>query len=803
MAVALIGPDGRQYHVEEADLKGALEAGYRVDNGGTTLGEDLKGLGNDALESADVAVSSGFKGATAGLSDVATGLLGEKDTREAIKAQREKHPIASGAGELAGMLASPVGDVGAALEVPALGKVGAKIAGGVGVGSLFGAGDTLSDQILGDQQLSAEKIVAGAGLGALLGGAGGLLGHVVDSAAEKVLPKLGESIGGAQDSLNEFANVRALKAAGALKKDMQYLGPERAQLVGKAMMERGHLGNGLQAPNAPEILESISKDKEGVGAEIGKAYEALEAAGAKPDYAALQQKLADFEQSLSPLQRKAAQSSINEASQALHEYSGKALDKDGASIQLKEPEGFTKLKEFKSDLQGKAKWSNNIADQFGGDLKRQLSGVMRDALDQQIIPHLGADAGKAFTDARNTYGLLADAERVAEHGVEKLGNASFGLRDTGLGVGFIAHGNPVTGLAAALGSKFMRDRGQAVVARLAKSIADSQALSAIASSFSKALPLVAPRLGEYAPQLMSALGRSPAEALAMHMTMAGADSNYQDAAAAAGLKPEPPDQHAASLAKAHGLASMAATLDAHNKDLDAAIEGAIRGGASSAHTPERQDFGAKRMRQEKADAHQTRVDEAMALANDPNALLDRVTANVGNLAHIAPGVTAQLSAVAARAVKYLAHEGLVPPPAGPLAPKWRHSDAEMHEYAQAHEAITAPMSVLKHAKAGTLTPQRVKAFQAVYPVLAREVSDRIVQEVAAKKDVPYRQRLMLSMLTGMSLDGSDSGMAIARNQAAIHAQEARPSLQKPQDSKLTLGERTATPEERREQKDRA
>ncbi len=582
---------------------------------------------------------------------------------------------------------------------------------------------------------------------------------------------------------------------------MDYLGADKAQEVGKTLLERGHLGKGAEAPNAREILASVSAEKEEVGQAIGKAFDAVHDAGLQPEYSKVLKRLDDFEAELSPLQRKAIAPELANTKAAVLEYGGRAAGSEGS--------GFKALNELKKDLQSKAKWGDNVGNEFAGGLKRQLSGIVRDELDTQLGAHLGPDAAKQFMDAKKLYGVLTDAERVAEHGAERLGgNMPFGLGDLGWG-SVVGHANPVAGLVSTIASKVMRDRGGAVVARLADQISKSPALGTIAASFGQQLQAAAPALGRYAAPVLQAYEHSPAEGLATHMTLAQVDPHYAEAAQAAGFTPESGPQHAAAIGKAQHLAGVAAVLDHQDQHLDKQIDAVFKG-TKAPTTPaamKTQDFGAKRMRKDSESAHLKRLEEVRQLAADPQALVDRVAGNMGNLGNHAPGVVAAVTKTANAAVQFLAQEAQQPPKAGPLAPDWVHSDAERHAFASVLETVQDPMSVLKHAAAGTLTEDQVRAFQTVYPTLARQVADKTLMKMAENpKAVPYRSRVMLSLLTGVDPDGTMSQEAIAANQAAIAAASSKPSnsmgtTKAGKSDTLTLANRTATPGQQHELKE--
>ena len=465
--------------------------------------------------------------------------------------------------------------------------------------------------------------------------------------------------------------------------------------------------------------------------------------------------------------------------------------------------GWRALDDIKQTIQAKAKFSKGPVplDDVTFGLKRQLAGLFRDELDAQLLPALGKDA-QAFLGSKATYGALKDAERLATSGAGR-STGGFGLKD--LAAASIGANLHPMGIAAAVGSKLMREQGPAIIARLADRLASEPALAAMAQSFAKSLPQVAPKLGPYAAVLAQQAQQGPMHALATHMAYAQVDPEYAATAQLAGLTHEAPDEHEATMGRAQDIASTAATLQAQDAEVARHLEQVFRG-TKAAKAPaalKSQDFGAKRMRRDDAAAHQKRVEEIRQLAADPSALVDRVAGNAGRMGQYAPGVAAAMTARAHAAVAYLAKESEVPPKAGPLAADWTPTEAERYAFARKLETVQDPMSVFRHAAAGTLTEDQVKAFHAVYPTLARQAADMALERIAANpKSVPYKSRVMLGLLTGVDLDGTMSQAAIAANQQAIHASPQQDSPGAPPSSstgsRMTLAARTATPSQRRE-----
>lgn len=99
---------------------------------------------------------------------------GERNMRERLQAYKDLHPVASIGGELGGLVAAtalsggeaPLARLGAAAEAG-----GGLIARGAAEGAAIGGINAVNESALGDTDLTASKLVAGMGEGALFGGA--------------------------------------------------------------------------------------------------------------------------------------------------------------------------------------------------------------------------------------------------------------------------------------------------------------------------------------------------------------------------------------------------------------------------------------------------------------------------------------------------------------------------------------------------------------------------------------------------------------------------------------------------------
>lgn len=171
------------------------------------------------------------------------------------------------------------------------------------------------------------------------------------------------------------------------------------------------------------------------------------------------------------------------------------------------------------------------------------------------------------------------------------------------------------------------------------------------------------------------------------------------------------------------------------------------------------------------------ADQIRTLAGDPAAMMQSLDELTDDLHEHAPDTAQAIGLAHVRGVMFLASKLPQPPPARPLGPKWEPSRAEIAQFQRYAVAVDEPLSILKQASAGTLTPEGVEAVKTVYPDLYESMQTKVIEALTRHPDVPYRSRQMLGMLLGMDLDGSRAGMAA--NQAAMRAEPSAPSQQAP------------------------
>ena len=248
--VDILLPDGAPAKVPAEDLSRAIAAGAKTQAQADDTGEfaERKAFLRSGVGQAYTGLLGLGRAATFGGSDylLSKGLeaVGGEEARKGFldtaTEAKELNPVADMAGEATGLVLGGGGimKAGAAAEGALVGRLGAGIAGKVGVaaarggveGALIGAQHSITEDTLGDHALNAEKLFATMGKEAILGGAiGGAFGY----AGAKLFGKAGAEATGLAEKTPRFngpasdaVNDELAGAAGAgrrVKEQAQHL----------------------------------------------------------------------------------------------------------------------------------------------------------------------------------------------------------------------------------------------------------------------------------------------------------------------------------------------------------------------------------------------------------------------------------------------------------------------------------------------------------------------------------------------------------------------------------------------------
>lgn len=720
--------------------------------------------------------------ATMGLSDVAERALGVPP--EGMAGREKANPVASGVGTAAGVVAPLVATMGgsavesaAELSAPALiakagsatadavraalpvgetavGRIAARAAssgaGSAIEGAAYGLGQVVHEAALGDPDLTAQSALGTIGLSTILAGGLGAAGGFLSEAMPEILPRdLGAKVSDLLAQSEGHSNLNATNARpGEIRKVFTAKGEESATKIGLEARDLGIIRNPFT--DSPEAIASRATT---VKAQAGQALDRIVSEAApeamQTGFGAIR---SDVEAPIvKALKAQGSTFAVGEQFEALLDRYGQAYE--GRTLDLND---LWKLKQDVGDFiyrQGK------VIDPWAKELNTPLKRVydhIDGLIESGIKDASGADAVKAWTDANRTFEVSSTMERLAQKGIERSAenNAVHLTGQVGTMAGLVA-GGPVGGAAMGAASEAVRRRGASALGWAARSLReaiDGEAVGAVVNKTADAI----------------AAERHAGDDLIAH---------------AAGTAPE----KVATLGLLERLNR--STQTKITTGISAVLRGGVTAGRGEAEAGIASAFG--RSPEDARAAFQKRAAQVRQLNSDPALMQGKLQAQTEDWHEHAPNTAQALQVTTARAVSFLASKLPVQGGAGPLAGKGAPSRNEVSKFGRYYKAVQHPLSVLKQAAAGTLTPEAIEALQTVYPQLYEQMKATAVAKMAGRSNIPYRQKLMLSMLVGQDLDGSMA--SAARNFALYASQPTGPARGVTKAGKITLANRMLTP----------
>lgn len=605
-------------------------------------------------------------------------------------------------------------------------------------GAVYGAGQAIGDASLRNEPITVEKILAGAGHGALFGGAlgagvvgaGGLLAKGASAAktgAESVIQRLankeageaaaqGESmIGKLLRSTSEEAAIKSLggtqKQVGKVEQLIERAGDEAAQKAMRSRIRDVILDEAPQAIgkakgailNEAERAQGIATWMEQAGAKKGAMVEQINAAGVKPSVSGFEAKAEEL------------------AKAAERRYGG-----EGVAAKIRE-EAATFAKTFAAnggDFAALDKARNSFLSTFEAghsrilaDAGKKMSEEIRREVARAVEP-LGKDAAKAWHSAARDFDIATHIAPMAENGIGRAADGG-GILDKLSGApaiaGALLGGAPLGAAMAAgsaIGGKLVKRYGDNVLAVATRGAAEGQLLSSLrAAADSRMGEGVAKFLGQTAGRAKNADVHPLVQSL-RHGTERAADRDKAFA------------QRRAEMSETIGRpevvrAKMATTIQHAPPDLVQAVA------------------------QKKIDA------ESFLKSKDPtppNA--------VGTLTPVASG--------------------------GP-----RVSPVEQARFLRYAKAVDDPLSVLGDLEKGRLSREGVEALRTVYPGMYGELQGHVIAGLAQRKEpLTYQQETALSVLLGVP--SARSPKDVAGYQQSIAAPPDQPPAPRPPGNTMAL-----------------
>lgn len=148
------------------------------------------------------------------------------------------------------------------------------------------------------------------------------------------------------------------------------------------------------------------------------------------------------------------------------------------------------------------------------------------------------------------------------------------------------------------------------------------------------------------------------------------------------------------------------------------------------------------------------------LTSSPNAVADRATTLTHSMSETAPNVAGAVTRNLTRALSFLNSKLPPNPHVDPLSPNrprsWTQSEAT--RFARYVKAAEDPVGTLEDIEHGKVTPEAVETLRVLTPTLYRDLQmrtlDSIAETLAKGKQIPFDTRLKLGTLLGIQADPS-------------------------------------------------
>jgi len=791
--IPVVSPDGEAGTIAAEEAQQAFSSGYDFE------GAEQRRIRErgDKYGGAGSAVAAGglglARGATFGLSDLALTKAGADPS--VLKDLREEQPAASMAGEFGSLLLPGLGVGGAAGKilrgagagVSAVSKLGgvaekgvravggllgtgraarivesmAPIARGVVEGAAFGAGQEISDAALDDHELTAERLMAGAKLGALFGGgitAGSMLAKAGVSAATPALVKE------AAEHVSGFASDVVSKAVRTAE---NFFDPQRSrQLFSGAMQKELRADTGKAFQHAVEDLGEKGLYQPG---EV-----AFDAAANKWKQTA-KGGLPNQEQALARLE--GTQQEINGHVRTLLQKADEAMGGKlgigkGQFWNVRTPLDAKKIYQFRRDL---AKELSDIPSDSIRSMKSEISKLANNG----TVTQPQADSLKAIVD--EVRGLVQNKE-----------GSLTGLQDLKIGISDRITNKSKTAFANADVSPeidVLKDLRRAIKERIeygteklkadARFVGEAKSLAAV-----KDLNRTWQSLADVRDPLTRGIARANAnvnvgglrfrdigigaigggmfDSGVAGLAIAGANKLVQTDRGLL-LRAEVGERLAARQKQA--IRQMANAVQTKVSDAVRASVGAgktvariaaVKEGERALSIPVDRDLPQLPRSKTRHGNFEARAREVTILATSPARVAATIAREQGQWHDADEKVSDAMTAARMRSLTFLYEKLPKNPSSGALVEDdWRPSDLEISKWESYLETTRNPMSALEDLSRGTISPEQVETLKVVYPkiydTIVRELTENVTE---LQTKLPYDRRIQLSTFFDIPVDAS-------------------------------------------------
>ena len=738
--------DGAIRVYPEHDVAAAINAGGEVATHEEVHHEELQakygGLGGMAAS----AGAGAARGLTLGLSDVAARGIGGSDAAQWLREHQEVNPTTSTLAELGGAIA-PIalsGGAGAAAEggtvarvlgsavreagvIPRLasgagglaergvarllgegaGSLGGRIAqkaipqavGAAVEGAAWGAGHEASDAALQDHDLTAEKLLAGVGHGAIWGAlAGGGLATASELAATGA-----RGFGSAITQRIEGTNISEWLDKKSGEFAFRSAGGTKAMTQGADRFAGGHAEVGKIWRKEAPALAGKSSFQDMTREDLARAADA----GLTRDGARIGKVLTEVDE------RAAAVGALPKAKQVVE-------DIEAVMSKLEQRAGtgpiLTKLRSFSDDVQ-----------RITGMVAKDETGAM------SLVPD-AADKTISFTKLRD---FRKDADNIWAGA--KVNPELFGFREEFKAVRDALEQRVTNGVEQVGSKELLADYADAKAKYQAfKMLAKATDSGVAAQGTNRFLSLTDHIAGGAAGMMGSAVGGPIGGLVAGGL---GALANHA-------IRTHADFVAAAALSK---ISKMAA-IERASAEVDRRITDGVRGFLKS----ERRTAAAASREERKDQAHYERIAKAfIANRGNQSAVQDHIERTVGNLGEVAPNVTSALATRMALTYGSLSAKAPSPhvnlPSLTPQLDRLRFDEVAVQKFAEEMEGD--PYSVLDAMADGNVPRAKAAAMKEHFPKLFEQTRNELMSQAAQLREaLPYDKLQVLSATFGVALD---------------------------------------------------
>lgn len=788
--VPVQAPDGTVGTVPEAEVGQAVDAGAQVVSEDVLrharVLEQYGGVGGQAA-----ALGAGAaRGLSFGLSDLAAAEFAP-GLKEDLAGLKEANPIASTTGEIAGAVAPTLlsSGAGAGLSlrgavrgigvlprgVSALGGIAERgVAGLVGEaapsilgraaqgalalgargaaeGAFYGAGQTISESALGDSDITAEKLMAGAGRGALaglaVGGGFGALEGGASAAMGKLRSKL-DSVRAARDVAPTPSNLAPAEQASpavvpgsVVEKYASHF--ENAEQLADAWKNRAKLF-ARHDDTLEQATRSISDDL----SKAVKAEQAVDMASFGEAKAAQMARLVpEGDMAARVAQREAALDIVGKTRAKLDELA--AAGGGDAKVALK------RLSDKVSAV------DNKLNTKSASDLFMELDNLKR------AVGREANAGGKAFglTEGQKLFREAYEDLRVslenqdvwgaagaAQADINKATAERLAIRNKFQGTfltdydktGFVQQwaadpekvGSFVRGLTSARND--LKQQTLLDYIQRHRQFLDDVEKHYQLSAAEKAQAAAARQAYSQAEKSIAATSKDVAQVNAARRLM-----EEEKLHAIGGLSGAVIDTFTKPMTTLARLADIERSVQRVEKQIGNGI------GVYFKRPPEPVALGAAKPLRS---AYEKRVAEVAEQAADPNKIAQRMADRLGDIGEHAPRVAASAASLEARKVAFLASKIPVgqAPQTGTLQPQFqrpRVSDQEMAKFMRYARAADEPLTLVKDLEHGRVTREAVEAVRTLYPNVYESIRSHVTEHLAASKaPISYQKQLQIGIL---------------------------------------------------------